>query len=181
MTSRKRKIIGIIIGLALLIIFAVKVLPGLMFASAIPEPHSIDLNKVTASKFIADLENYEKIFELDDCQRYTKRINGISVRMNEKETDDEYGTYYKLILKDQSIDEKKFENFRKYLEESGLRSYQKIDDYSIFVVDGFLDNIWGYLYLHSDRNLGTEYFKVDDYTIKVVEDLGDNWYRIGGS
>jgi len=101
--------------------------------------------------------------------------------MNEKETDDEYGTYYKLILQDQSIDEKVFENFRKYLEESKLRSYQKIDDYSIFVVDGFLDNIWGYLYLHSERKLGTEYFNVDHYTIKVVEDLGNNWYRITGS
>jgi hypothetical protein len=181
MTLRKGKIIGILIGIAVLILFVIKILPGLMFASAIPETHSVDLNKVTASKFIADLENYEKIFELDDCQRYTKRINGISVRINEKETDDEYGNYYKLILQDQSIDEEVFENFRKYLEDSELRTYQKIDDYSLFVVDGFLDSIWGYLYLHSDRKLGTEYFNVDHYTIKVIEDLGDNWYRIAGS
>ena len=74
-----------------------------------------------------------------------------------------------------------FESFRNYLDESELRSYQKIDDYSIFVVDGFLDSIWGYLYLHSDRNLGTDYFKVDDYSVRVIEDLGDNWYRIAGS
>ncbi len=181
MTSRKGKIIGIIIGIGILIIFAIKILPGLMFAAAIPEPHSIKLNKATATKFIADLESYEKIFELDDCQRYTKRINGLSVRMSEKENDDEYGTHYKLILQNQSIDEQVFEKFRKYLDESELRSYLRIEDYSLFVVDGFLDNIWGYLYLHSDRELGTEYFNIDHYTIKVVEDLGDNWYRIAGS
>lgn len=178
---RKGKIIGIIIGLTLLIIFVFKILPGLMFASTIPEPHGVDLNKVTATNFLADLESYGKIFELDDCKRYTKRINGISVRMNEEETDDEYGTYYKLVLKDQNIDEEIFEKFRKYLDESELRSYQKVDDYSLFVVDGFLDNIWGYLYLHSDSELGNEYFNVKNYTIKVIEDLGDNWYRIAGS
>ncbi|MFI0431207.1 hypothetical protein [Mariniflexile sp. HMF6888] len=181
MTLRKGRLIGLIIGIALLMIFAIKILPGLMFASAIPEPHSIELDKVTATKFISDIESYGKIFELDDCQRYTKRINGISVRMNEKENDNEYGTYYKLILKDESIDEKVFENFRKYLDESELRTYQKIEDYSLFVVDGFLDNIWGYLYLHSDRELGTEYFNVDHHSIKIIEDLGDNWYRIAGS
>jgi hypothetical protein len=181
MAIRKGKIIGMIIVLILLMFFAITILPSLMLASAIPEPHSVDLNKVEASKFIADLENYEKIFELDDCKRFTKRINGISVRMNEDESDDEYGTYYKLILQDQSIDEEVFESFRKYLDESKLRSYQKIEDYSIFVVDGFLDNLWGYLYLHSDRKIGTEYFNVDHYSIKVIEDLGDNWYRIAGS
>ena len=181
MTARKGKIIAIITGLILLLLFTIKILPGLMFTSGIPEPHSIDLDKATATKFVADLETYGKLFELDDCRRYTKRINGISIRMDEEETDDEYGTYYKLVLKDQNIDEEVFESFRKYLEVSKLRNYQKIEDYSLFVVDGFLDNIWGYLYLHSDRKLGTGYFNVGHHTINVIEDLGDNWYRIAGN
>ena len=148
---------------------------------AIPEPHSVELNKTSASEFITKVESYEKLFEFDDCQRYTKRINGISVRMNEKESDDEYGTYYKFVLEDQNIDEEVFENFRNYLEKSKLRTYLRYEDYSLFIVDGFLDNSWGYLYLHSDQKLGDNYFKIDNYMIKVVEDLEDNWYRIAGT
>ena len=64
MTLRKGEIIGIIIGLTLLIIFVIKILPGYNVPSAIPEPHTVDLNKVTATKFIADIENLEEYLKI---------------------------------------------------------------------------------------------------------------------
>lgn len=176
--SHKSKNILLIFGISALLIFIIKLLPAIMFASAFAEPHSIDLNKEGTSQFISDIENYGKIFEMDDCKRYTKRINGISVRMDKKENDNEYGVNYKLILNEQNIDEEVFENFRKYLEDSKLRSHLRHKDYSLFIVDGFLDTIWGYLYTDSNKDLGDEYFVIDHYYLRVIKDLGDNWYRI---
>ncbi len=100
--------------------------------------------------------------------------------MNEKVKDDENknGIYYKLVLKEQKIAEKDFEKFRLYLEKSELRSYYRTKDYSIFIVDGFLDNSWVFLYNHTERELGDEYFDAGNYSIKRTKNLGDNWHRI---
>ncbi len=166
----------IVVGFVLL-----QILPGLMFMSAIPEPHSIPLNKEVANKLVEDFEEYRKIYELDDCQRYSKSINGIAIRMKAEESETEYGKYFKEVLKEQEISESDFERFRKALEESKLRYYIRTDKYSVFIVDGFLDNVWGYLYSHINGEVEEDYFNADIYSIKAIEDLGGNWYRIAGS
>ena len=174
---------GWIIGIAVVTIvvgfFLVKVLPALMFASGIPDPGDVPLPKEEATKLVQDFEAYGKIHELDDFTRHSKSINGITIRMTEKESD--YGKYYKEVLAEQGIEPEVLENFRSRLEETKLREYQKYGNYSVFIVDGMFDSVWGYVYVHGNESIPDDYFEIDGYTIKAVEDLGDNWYRFGGS
>ena len=101
--------------------------------------------------------------------------------MSKEETEDGYGKYYKEVLIENEIDESDFERFREKLEKTKLRHYLRTDRYSVFIVDGILGNVWGYLYSHTEEKINYDYFKVDVYTIRIVEDLGDNWYRFGGT
>ena len=179
---KKGWIIAIVI-IILIVFFVFMMLQGLMFASAMPSPGDVPLDKQVAKQLVDDFDRYDKIDEMDDCTRYTKSINGISVRMVEEivVNEDGYGDYYLDVLKKQNIDLATFENFKSRLEESGLREYQRVDRYSVFIVDGFLDSIWGYLYVHDNKPAPKESFSIKGYTIHIVKTLGDNWYQIGGS
>lgn len=170
--------IGILITVGIVLF---QILPGIMFMSGIPEPHSIPLDKEKATKLVMDFDEFGKIYELDDCQRHSKSINGIAIRLNQEESESEYGNYFKEVLENQEISESDFESFRKALEETKLRYYIRTDKYSVFIVDGFLDGVWGYLYSHNNEEVGEDYFNADIYTIRAIENLGDNWYRIAGS
>ena len=171
-------VFGIIVtvGLGLLLF-----LPGLQFMSRIPEPHSIPLDKEVATKLVMELDKFGTIYELDDCQRHHKSINGIPIRINPKENKEEYGSYFKDVLKEQKINELDFEKFRKALEQTKLRSYIRTENCSVFIVDGFIDGVWGYLYSHDTSKVEKDYFYVDGYTLRTIENMGDNWYRIAGS
>ena len=162
-------------------IFTVTVLPYIIFPFDIPGPDDVPLKKEIATKLVLELDEYGKITELDDCQRYGKSINGIPIKMSKEETEDGYGKYYKEVLIENEIDESDFERFREKLEKTKLRHYLRTDRYSVFIVDGILGNVWGYLYSHTEEKINYDYFKVDVYTIRIVEDLGDNWYRFGGT
>lgn len=179
MTKKKWVTILIVGFLGIIGIMTIMVLPSIVFS--IPDHHSIPLEKEIANDLLKDLEEYGKFTELDDCQRYSKSINGISIRMDSLETEKEYGRYYKEVLAEQGIKESEFEKFREKLEKTKLRHYFRTDKYSVFIVDGFLDNVWGYLYSHDKGKMNYDYFEVDAYTIRVVEDLGGNWYRFGGT
>ena len=172
----KKGIIIFIIGVIIVFFFVFRII-----SSAFPNPESIKLNKKEALEFITEIEKNGKIFELDDCKRYSKRFNGISIKMNEKGNDEVCGTYFEDVLENQKISKKEFEKFRLYLEKSKLRSYYRTENYSVFIVDGFLDSVWGFLYNHSTKELGNEYFNAGTYKWKKVKNLGDNWYRIGGT
>ncbi|MFZ9848561.1 MAG: hypothetical protein ACO3EE_10475 [Flavobacteriales bacterium] len=179
---KKSWIIAIVI-MIFLAFFVLMILPGLMFTSAMPSIDDVPLDKKVANKLVDDFNRYAKIYEMDDCTRYTKSINGIFVRTVEKieEQEDGYGDYYKDVLTKQNIDFATFEDFRTRLEESRLREYQKVNQYSVFIVDGFMDSIWGYLYVHDNKPAPKESLSIKGHTIHVVKGLGDNWYQIGRS
>lgn len=177
----KRRKWMVVIGILIVVGFVLlQILPGLMFVSAIPDPHSVPLNKEVANELVKDLEEFGKIYRLDDCRRHSKSINGVAIRMKAEQDDNEYGKYFKEVLQEQGISESDFERFRKELEESKLRCYIRTDKYSVFIVDGFLDNVWGYLFTHTN-GIENGYLQVDIYTVRAIEDLGENWYRIAGS
>jgi hypothetical protein len=199
--NRKKKI-WLIMGIPLILIFGfliLRTIPALIFMSAIPNPHSVDIDTVFANRLVTDFDNYGKFFQLDDCQRHQKYINKISVRMDSKldsskyivvrdtnsvtgelYTLGDYPRYYKDVLKELDINEDTFEDFRSRLEKSKLRNYHKIDSVSIFIVDGFLDGLWGYFYKHGNDTVATD-FQLGQYSIHVVEKIGPHWYRFGGS
>ena len=189
-------------GIPLILIFGfliLRTIPALIFMSAIPNPHSVDIDTVFANRLVTDFDNYGKFFQLDDCQRHQKYINKISVRMDSKldsskyivvrdtnsvtgelYTLGDYPRYYKDVLKELDINEDTFEDFRSRLEKSKLRDYHKIDSVSIFIVDGFLDGLWGYFYKHGNDTVATD-FQLGQYSIKKIKKIGPHWYRFGGS
>lgn len=145
-----------------------------------PGPDDIPLEKEIATTLAIDLRAYHKINQMDDCQRSKKFINGVLVRMNKTGIDNEDGRYYKAVLVEEGIDESAFENFKIRLKNTKLRSYYRTEKYAVFIVDGFLDSVWGYLYNHSTKKVSQDYFKVGrHHNIRIVEDLGDQWYRFG--
>ena len=177
---KNNRLVWVVLGITMVVVFFQCM--SMFWTSAFPEPHSIPLDKEFANKLINEFEGLANIRQLDDCTRYSKRMNGISIRMNELETSEEYGEYYKAVLEELSIKESDFDRLRKGLEESKLRSYCRIDGYSVFIVDGFLDSFWGYLYSHDQ-----DYFVEEKgplicggYSISTSKDLGDNWYQISG-
>jgi hypothetical protein len=199
---RKRIKIILWIGLPLLFIVGLIIwhLAELTFAFSFPEPHNIDLNVKFATKLVNDFDKYGKIYQLDDLTRYQKYINGIAVStkitssdsLNDNNTDidnlniknkvnnfNSRRIYYKDLLKKLQIDNTVLEDFRSRLEKSKLREYHRIDKYSIFVIDGFLDDIWGYYYIHGKDSAQTDFF-VHEFSIHTIEKIAPNWYRFGG-
>lgn len=175
-TSDWLKIFGAFICLLIFVL-----IPFLFYSLAFDDPYEVELDKIYATNLIQEFENYKKINEMDDCKRNIKSLNGIQIRMNKIPLDREIGRYYKDVLKEQKIDELDFERFRKKLEKSKLRSYYRTEKYSIFIVDGFLDSVWGYLYSHSHTENEIDNLRANNYTIRSTENLGDGWFRIGGS
>jgi len=173
----KKKGIFLIIVVLLIGYFIIVIIPGLIILDGFFNLNDVKLDKESTLKFIKKIEENGKIFELDDCKGYSKKINGISVRMNEKESNNEYGTYYKLVLKKQGIKEDDFKKFSSYLDKSKLRSFYRIKEYTVFNIDGLLDNSWRYLYT-KNKVIDNKYFYVGNYSIKIVKDLGDDWYQI---
>lgn len=75
---KKGWIIGIAVAVVVVGFFFLRVLPGLIFASGIPEPGSVTLKKEEAIKLVNDFEAYGKIYELDECTRYSKSMGHLS-------------------------------------------------------------------------------------------------------
>ncbi|MEL6660180.1 MAG: hypothetical protein AAFR36_27190, partial [Bacteroidota bacterium] len=138
-----KKGIFIVVAIAVVLCLFYYVIPGLLLISFLPEPHSVPLDQEIATQLVHDLEKFELIYEMDDCTRFHKRINGIPIRMNERINNRETGRYYKEVLDELEIAEMDFERFRTSLEHTKLRSYLQVEKYSIFIVDGFLDSSWG--------------------------------------
>lgn len=160
----------------LIVIVTIEVLRSALSAFSIPGPDDIPLEKEIATRLVMEFDEFGKITELNDCRRAFKSINGFRIRMHKEKPDFEDGRYYKDVLSELDIHESDFERFRAKLEKTKLRSYFRTEKYSVFIVDGFLDDIWGYLYAHSEDEIPNDYIQVGSSRIKVIEDLGDNWY-----
>ncbi|WP_062128966.1 hypothetical protein [Geofilum rubicundum] len=166
----------------------------------VPEPHSVPLQYEEAEKLLNDFKTYGKIYEMDDCSRSQKYLNGYAIRM-EKKLDsskyvvffpddsnavvpsrlNDYPEYYMEILSQHDIDSSKFHDFRDRLEKTKLRTYENVDSFSIFIVDGFLDGIWGFFHVTDTTLVPSEQFNIGDHTISYKERVKGNWYKFGGS
>ena len=180
----------IIIGAVILIplgYFIIQVIVMMIVATAIPSPDDVPLNTVVATSLKNDFLAYGKIYEMDDATSCHKSINFESVAISDFSDSNDSICHANRptlteILERFEIEKEKYLRFRSRLEESKLRSYCFDENKHVFIVDCYLDNIWGYLY--SDEILTVEepdFYICQGSTIRIVEVLGDNWYRIGGS
>lgn len=164
----------------------------------IPEPHSVPLPFEEAEKLLTDFKAYGKIYEMDDCSRHQKYLNGYSIRMEQALDSSKYVVfspgdstvssrlnsypeYYMDVLKDLDIDSAQFHDFRARLEKTRLRTYESHDPFSIFIVDGFMDGIWGYFHVNDTNLVPPNSFCIGDHTISFKERVRGNWYKFGGS
>jgi len=152
---------------------------SLLFCSCFdifPEPHSLkyqDKEFNELSNFILDQND---IYEMDDFTRYFKRLNGVSVKLNDKEGDQDAQFLY-VVEDSLKLDAKIISALRGKLEDTKLRDFFRSGDTILFTVDGFLDDSWGFMYSKKGLTMDSTWFDFKGHSVKFVEDINKNWKR----
>lgn len=149
--------------------------------SVIPSPHSLEYTKETFDPLASAILQQNDILSMDDCTRHTKKINNVRVRMNyNQDSSDIFGAirYYQDALDSMKINRKLFEELREQLESTKLREFHRSGDSILFVVDGFLDHSWGFLYCAQNGPIDTNYIKINLEYARVVEEVNPHWKKV---
>jgi hypothetical protein len=170
----------------LLIIFSILTVS---FSSCLSfgEPHSLKY-KPSFNEVANEIVSQKTIFEMDDFTRDYKSINGVWIYLGDKPDPkdtlacrgtDRCPKPLNMILDSFHIDRKVFESIQNKLRETKLRSFQKSGDSVLFIVDGLLDDAWGFLY--STRSLGSKErdFKLGAYHVHLGDSINKNWRQVG--
>ena len=152
---------------------------GLLFNSCVdifPEPHALKYQE----KEFNDLANFildqKDIYEMDDFTRHYKRLNGVSIKINDNEGDQD-AQFLHIIEDSLKLDTKIVSALRIKLEDTKLRDFIKSGDTILFTVDGFLDNSWGFMYSQQGLTMDSAWFDFKGNSVKFVEDVTKNWKR----
>lgn len=121
--------------------------------------------------------NEQNIYEFTDMLRYSKNINdfgfGDTLNLDTKEKFFEKFDYY--INKNNSDKNKVYEILQKIREVGAFSIYVK-DGYNVFIIDGILDNTYGYIkstnYKISVNDIIPPYY---DKVVRLIE-LDSGWY-----
>ena len=114
---------------------------------------------------------------MDDFTRYIKRLNGVSIKLSDKEGD-QNAQYLYEVEDSLKLDAKIISALRIKLEDTKLRDFIKSGDTILFTVDGFLDNSWGFMYSKQGLTMDSIWFDFKGNSVKFVEDVNKNWKRI---
>lgn len=116
------------------------------------------------------------VYEMDDFTRHYKRLNGISIKLNDKDGDQD--AHFLHVIEDSlKLDTKIVSALRIKLEETKLREFIKSGDTILFTVDGLLDTSWGYMYSKKGLTMDSSWFNFKGNSVKFVEDTNNNWKR----
>jgi hypothetical protein len=152
---------------------------SLLFSSCVdiyPEPHALKYQDKEFNELANFILDQKDIFEMDDFTRHFKRLNGISIKLNDKEGDQDAQFLY--VLEDSlKLDTKIVSALRVKLEDTKLRDFIKSGDTILFTVDGFLDDSWGFMYSKQGLTMDSTWFDFKGNSIKFVEDVNKNWKR----
>lgn len=147
----------------------------------LPDPHSLKYNERSFNALANDIVSQNKIYEMDDFTRYTKKLNGAFIRLTKEKSDNEpfdHTQFIDSVLDSLKIEKDLVNDFRKRLESTELRSFYKSGDSILFVVDGFLDNAWGYFYCRRGLSKDSSYFNFYGNYVRFVEDVNSNWKKV---
>jgi hypothetical protein len=145
------------------------------------EPHSLKYDDKSFSKIATDIINQNEIFEMDDCSRYSKTLNHMSIEMTSDNSNDDsfyHPIFYKKALDSLHITLANFENLKAQLSSTGLYSFYRSGDSILFVVDGFLDASWGYLYVAGGIK-DTSGSSVLNHDYNLVDSVNTKWRKVG--
>ena len=155
------------------------------FLDGIPEPHSLEFEP-SFDLLAKDITKQTKIFELDDFTREYKSVNGISVYLGK--TPDPLDTLtvqgtnrihesLDKVLDSLNIEKRLLEDFQKRLKETKLRSFYKSGDTVLFIVDGFLNDAWGFMYSSNALDSIPESFRFGGYIVSLLDSVNRNWRK----
>ena len=141
-----------------------------------PEPHALKYQDKEFNELASFILDQKDIYEMDDFTRHYKRLNGVSVKLNNKEGDQD-AQLLNVVEDSLNLDTKIVSALRDKLEETKLRDFFKVGDTILFTVDGFLDNSWGFMYSKQGLAMDSAWFYFEGYSVKFVEHINENWKR----
>lgn len=136
------------------------------------------LREAPATEFVADLLSYRRIWSMSDGTRYFKTLNDELLGSHGRYATVTIprGTERNVFRRD-GVDTRVFADFRRRLQELDLTEVTVSDDYVAFVDDGFLDNLYGFVWVRPGRTppqLRTEFVEATELT--YLRPLGHGWY-----
>jgi hypothetical protein len=141
-----------------------------------PKAHDLKYQEKEFTELANFILDQNSIYEMDDFTRYYKKINGISVKLKNREGD-QYAQFLHVVEDSLKLDSIVVSYLRNKLEETQLRDFTKSGDTILFTVDGFLDNSWGFMYSKRGLKMDSTWFDFKGNSIKFVEDVDANWKR----
>ena len=151
----------------------------LLFSSCVdiyPEPHALKYQDKDFNELASFILDQKDIYEMDDFTRDVKRLNGFSIKLDDKEGD-QYSKFLYEVEHSLKLDPKIVSALRIKLEDTKLRDFIKSGDTILFTVDGFLDNSWGFMYSKQGLTMDSTWFDFKGNSVKFVEDINKSWKR----
>jgi hypothetical protein len=142
-----------------------------------PEPHDLEFRSKEFNEIATAILNQKDVYEMDDFRRYQKSINGVAIKLGAND-ENQYGQILTIVEDSLRLNPETVSDLRKKLEDSKLREFIKSNDTILFIVDGFLDDSWGFMYSKKELKMDTTWFQFQHYTVKFVENTNSNWKRV---
>lgn len=132
--------------------------------------------------FVAEIMSYDRIRSMSDGQRYYTELNGELVTYHPRGVDPLRGLGrpvmpVEAVLDRYEIDPTVYTTFRKRLIKLHFIEFEVTDDYVAFVYDGFLDSLWGYVWVRPGHNppaYGSEFIEATQ--LVHLRPMGGGWY-----
>lgn len=152
---------------------------GIIFSSCLgsfPDPHSLQYQEKEFNELARSILDQYGVYEMDDFTRYYKSLNDISIKLNDREGD-QNAMFLEDVVDSLQLDAKKVSALRDQLEQTKLREFIKSADTILFTVDGFLDDSWGFMYCQQGLLMDSTWFNFKGNSVKFVEDINRKWKR----
>ena len=141
-----------------------------------PEPHALKYQDKEFNELANFILDQKGIYEMDDFTRHHKRINRISIKLNDK-VGNQNAQFLHTVEDSLNLDTKIVSSLRIKLEDTKLRDFLKSGDTILFTVDGILDNSWGFMYSKQNLEMDSAWFDFNGNSVRFVESLNNNWKR----
>lgn len=133
--------------------------------------------------FVEQIRRDDRITGMSDGQRHFKDLNGHLVAYTAAEVDPPMADGLRRrepldsVLRREGIPRELYERYRGTLRDLGLLSFERTDGYVAFVSDGFLDNLYGFVFVPPGQippALKGEF--VEATQLVTLEPLARGWY-----
>lgn len=153
---------------------------------SIEEPHSLNY-KPQFDDLAEEIIAQPNIFEMDDFTRHYKSLNGTFIYLgNTPDPSDILGCKgsnncpqsLERTIDSFQIDLTVFSSIQEKLRKTKLRYFYKSGHTVLFIVDGFLDDSWGFLYDSKGINKSDKDFLHGKYSIHLLDSINPKWRRV---